>query len=107
VLSPVTDETFDVEVLGADVPVLVDFWSEWCPPCKAIESTLVRVAEDIGDRVKIVSLDCGVNFEAVSRYNVRSMPTFILFKNGEPADMRVGAAQSHVGFVKWLESHTA
>jgi len=105
VLDPVTDETFDTEVLSADVPVLVDFWAEWCGPCKAIDPMLERVAGDLGGRIKIVSLDSGANFDTVSRYNVRSMPTFILFKNGEPADMRVGAAQSHAGFVKWLESH--
>ncbi len=104
-LNPVTDETFATEVLGADVPVLVDFWAEWCGPCKAIDPMLERVQGDLGDKVKIVSLDSGANFESVSRYNVRSMPTFILFKNGSPVDMRVGAAQSHAGFIKWLESH--
>lgn len=103
----VTDATFDAEVLGATEPVLVDFWAEWCPPCKAMDPILDDLSRELEGRVKIVKLDVESNPSTVVRYNVRAMPTMIVFRNGQPADMKVGAGQSRVQLVKWLEQHAA
>jgi len=101
----VTDADFDAEVLAASEPVLVDFWAEWCPPCKAMDPILDDLSMELGGRVKIVKLDVKTNPATTVRYNVRAMPTMIVFKDGAPADMRVGAGQSRVQLIKWLESH--
>ncbi len=102
--TAVTDATFDAEVLAASEPVLVDFWAEWCPPCKAMDPILDSLSAELAGRVKIVKLDVEENPATVVRYNVRSMPTLIVFKDGQPADMKVGAGQSRVQLVKWLEA---
>jgi thioredoxin 1 len=101
----VTDGTFEAEVLGATEPVLVDFWAEWCAPCKAMDPILDDLSVTLKGKVKIVKLDVADNPATVVRYNVRNMPTMIIFKDGEPADMKVGAGQSRVQLAKWLESH--
>ena len=101
--AQVTDQSFDAEVLGASEPVLVDFWAEWCPPCKAMDPIMDDLSQELAGKVKIVKLDVETNPSTVVRYNVRAMPTMIIFKDGEPVDMKVGAGQSRVQLVKWLE----
>jgi len=103
----VDDASFTQEVLAADRPVLVDFWAEWCAPCLAMAPTLDELSVTLADSVKIVKLDVASNPAITSQYNVRNMPTLIVFKNGEPVDMKVGAGQSRVQLIKWLESHAA
>lgn len=103
----VTDQSFDTEVLGAAEPVLVDFWAEWCQPCKAMDPILEALARELAGRVKIVSLDVADNPGTVVRYNVRNMPTLMIFRDGAPADIKVGAGQSRVQLLKWLEAHAA
>lgn len=103
----VTDANFAAEVLASDRPVLVDFWAEWCPPCKAMEPAIDELAETVADSVKIVKLDVDSNPGITVQYNVRSMPTLMVFRNGQPVDLRVGAGQSRVQLIKWLETHTA
>jgi len=103
----VTDANFAAEVLASDRPVLVDFWAEWCPPCKAMGPTIDELAETLADTVKIVKLDVDSNPAITVQYNVRSMPTLIVFKNGQPVDLKVGAGQSRVQLIKWLEQHAA
>lgn len=103
----VTDADFDAQVLGATEPVLVDFWAEWCSPCKAMDPILDALSTELAGRFKIVKLDVETNPSTTVRYNVRSMPTLIVFRNGQPADMKVGAGQSRVQLIKWLESLAA
>ena len=87
----VTDNTFDNEVLKAKIPVLVDFWAEWCGPCKAIAPTLETVAKDYQGRAKIAKLNVDQNISTSSRYNVKGIPTLLLFKNGVVKEQIVGS----------------
>jgi thioredoxin 1 len=103
----VNDANFDAEVLGATGPVLVDFWAEWCGPCKAMDPVLDDLSRELAGRVKIVKLDVDANPGITARFNVRSMPTMIVFKDGEPVDYKVGAGQSRVQLIKWLDSVAA
>jgi len=103
----VTDSNFSEEVLASDRPVLVDFWAEWCSPCKAMAPTIDALAEELAENVKIVKLDVDSNPGIAVQYNVRAMPTLIIFKDGKPVDVKIGAGQSRVQLIKWLEAHAA
>ena len=99
----VTDQSFATDVLAADKPVLVDFWAEWCGPCRMIAPALEEIASEIGERVEIVKLNIDENPETPSHYGVRGIPTMVLFKGGKPVAQKVGAApRSQIQ--QWLES---
>ncbi len=100
----VSDAEFQSEVLSANEPVLVDFWAEWCPPCKAMDPILDDLAAELDGRVKIVKLDVETNPATVAAYNVRAMPTLMVFKGGQPVDIKVGYGPSRAQLTKWLES---
>ena len=102
----VTDATFQDEVLNASEPVLVDFWAEWCGPCKAIAPILEELSGELAGKVKIVKLNVDENPVAMTNYGVRSIPTMILFKGGEAVDIKIGAGTPKAGLAKWLEAHT-
>nr|WP_222868138.1 thioredoxin [Saccharophagus sp. K07] len=87
----VTDETFEQEVLKSDLPVLVDFWAPWCGPCKMIAPVLEEMSGVYEGKLKIVKVDVDVNRNAPSTYNVRGIPTLILFKQGKAESTKVGA----------------
>ena len=89
-LNEVTDGNFQAEVIEADKPVLVDFWAPWCGPCRVIAPSLEEIAEEKDD-LRIVKLNVDDNQATAARYDVMSIPTLILFKNGEPAHKIVGA----------------
>ncbi len=85
------DSNFDREVLEAGKPVLVDFWAEWCGPCRIVAPVLEDLAEELGDRLQIAKLNVDDHQDLAIRYNVSSIPTFILFKDGQVADRMLGA----------------
>jgi thioredoxin 1 len=87
----VTDETFAAEVLGSELPVLVDFTADWCPPCRMIAPVLDEVAREQQGRLKVVTLDVDANPQTQSAYGVLSMPTLMVFRGGEPVSSLVGA----------------
>ena len=89
--AKVTDSSFQTDVLGSDQPVVVDFWAEWCGPCRMIAPALEEIATELDGQVKIAKLNVDENPDTMMRYGVRSIPTLILFKNGEPTAMQVGA----------------
>ncbi|MGZ8281421.1 MAG: thioredoxin [Allosphingosinicella sp.] len=98
----VTDASFGQDVLSADKPVLVDFWAEWCGPCRMIAPALEELSVEFGERVEIVKLNIDENPEAPTKYGVRGIPTMILFKDGQPAATKVGA-EPKSRIQGWLE----
>jgi thioredoxin 1 len=103
----VSDANFGEEVLKSKEPVLVDFWAEWCGPCRAISPLLEELSTELAGKVKIVKLNVDENEATAAKYNVRSIPTMILFKDGEAADMKIGAGTPKAALSKWLTSHAA
>ena len=91
-LTHTTDKTFDQDVLQSDVPVLLDFWAEWCGPCKMIGPLLGELSEEYSEKVKIVKLNVDENNNTAIQYAVRSIPTLILFKDGQVQAQHIGAA---------------
>ncbi len=90
-LLTVNDATFDETVVGADTPVLVDFWAEWCGPCKMIAPTLEEISVEHRDKIAIAKLNVDENPETARRFDVMSIPTLLVFKGGEPVKRLVGA----------------
>jgi thioredoxin 1 len=98
----VTDSSFESDVLKSDTPVVVDFWAEWCGPCKQIGPALEEIAGEMGDKVRIAKVNIDENPSAPTRYGVRGIPTLLIFKNGELVDRKVGA-DSKSGIARWIE----
>jgi len=87
-----SDSNFDADVLKSSTPVVVDFWAEWCGPCRMIAPALEEIAGALGDKVKIVKLNVDENPQVAAKYGIMSIPTLMMFKNGEIASRQVGAA---------------
>ena len=98
----ITDASFQSDVLDSDTPVLVDFWAEWCGPCKMIGPSLEEISDELAGKVVIAKLNIDDHPDAPAKYGVRGIPTMILFKNGEIADTKVGAAPKSA-LKGWLE----
>lgn len=103
VTKPISDDSFETDVLKADQPVLVDFWAEWCGPCKQIGPYLEEIATEMGEQVTVAKLNIDDNPMTPSKFGVRGIPTLILFKNGEVAATKVGALPKSK-LVEWIQS---
>lgn len=90
--SAVTDQSFKTDVLESTTPVLVDFWAEWCGPCRALAPTLDEIAKDYAGKVKVVKLNVDENPETAAHYGIRGIPTLLIFKDGQLKGTQVGAA---------------
>jgi thioredoxin 1 len=98
-----TDASFEQEVLKSDTPVLVDFWAEWCGPCKSIAPSLEDISKEMQGKLKIVKVNIDENPMAPTRYGVRSIPTLLLFKNGQVAATKIGQAPKQM-LVNWINT---
>ena len=102
-MKQITDASFDADVLKSTTPVLVDFWAEWCGPCKQIAPALEEISGELGDKLVIGKVNIDDNPMTPSKYGVRGIPTLILFKNGQPAAMKVGALPKNK-LMDWIQS---
>lgn len=100
---PVTDATFDAEVRQSAVPVVVDFWAEWCGPCKMIGPALEELSAQYGDKIKIAKVNVDENPDTPARMGVRGIPALFMFKDGEVVSNKVGAAPK-AALQAWIES---
>ena len=103
-IKNITDENFETRLKLADKPVLVDYWAEWCGPCKMVAPVLEELSEELKDKLTIAKLDVDNNKDSAIKQKVMSIPTLILFKNGEPIDQRIGALTKSQ-LKEFLEQH--
>jgi thioredoxin 1 len=100
--TKVTDASFDADVLNSATPVVVDFWAEWCGPCKMIGPSLEEISSELGAKAKIVKINIDENPNTPSKFGVRGIPTLMVFKNGKLAATKVGAAPKNA-LQSWIE----
>ena len=102
-MKNVTDESFEKDVLSADLPVLVDFWAEWCGPCKALGPILENIALEFEGKVAVKKINIDENPESPANFGIRSIPTIIMFKNGTVADTKIGLS-SEADLKNWINT---
>jgi thioredoxin 1 len=103
VVTHVTTQRWDAEVLRSDVPVLVDFWAEWCVPCRMVGPAVEQVGNIMAEKVKVTKLNVDENQEIAMRYNVQSIPSLLLFKDGKEIARTIGAAPKET-YLKFIEN---
>ena len=96
-------DNFDKEISSSNIPVLVDFWAEWCGPCKSLGPILEEISEDLKDKLQVVKVNLDENQDLAMKYSIRSIPTLLLFKKGELVDTKVGLLPKS-DLVEWLDS---
>ena len=99
----VTDDSFEIDVIKADLPVLVDFWAEWCEPCKQITPALEELAAEMSEKVTVAKVNIDENPATPTKYGVRGIPTLMLFKDGQVAATKIGALAKGK-LIEWVES---
>ena len=99
----VTDENFEAEVIKAGKPVIVDFWAEWCGPCKMLTPILEEVSDELKDQISIIKVNLDDNQELAMKYSIRSIPTLLLFKDGDLLDTKIGLLPKK-DIMEWLRS---
>ena len=99
----VTDDTFDEEVLKSEIPVVVDFWAEWCGPCRQIAPALEEIAEELDGKVKIVKVNVDENMKTAQDLHIRGIPALFMFKDGQVVSNKVGAAPK-AALANWIQS---
>ena len=104
VVTQITQDTFDVDVLQSDRPVLVDFWAPWCGPCRLVSGVVDEISQDYEGRIKVVKLNTDEQSQIASQYGIRSIPTLIVFKSGEIVEQIVGAVPKSM-LVQALDKH--
>lgn len=102
----VTDDSFESDVLKSDKPVVVDFWAEWCGPCKMMSPIVDEIAGELGDKVKVAKVNIDENPNTPTQYGVRGIPTFMIFKDGQLAETKVGG-MSKQQLQEWIEATAA
>lgn len=102
----VTSASFEAEVLRSALPVLVDFWASWCPPCRMIGPAVEELASEFKDKAKVAKVDVDANPELAQRYGVQSIPTLLVFKDGEVVEQRIGALPK-AEMARMLDAHAA
>ncbi len=102
-VEKVSDQSFEEDVIKADAPVIVDFWAEWCGPCRMVAPILEEVSGEMGEKVRIVKLNVDENPQTASKYGIMSIPTLLLFKDGKIASRQVGAAPK-AKLVQWINA---
>ncbi|MFG1401137.1 thioredoxin [Xanthobacter sp. V2C-8] len=102
-VEKVTDQNFETDVLKSGAPVIVDFWAEWCGPCRMVAPILEEVSGELGEKVRIVKLNVDENPQTASKYGIMSIPTLLMFKDGKIASRQVGAAPK-AKLVQWINA---
>lgn len=103
-VKAVNDSNFEAEVINSEIPVLVDFWAEWCGPCKALMPVVEEVANEMGDKVKVVKINIEQAPETPTKYGLRGVPTLMLFKGGKVVNTRVGGMPK-AQLAEWLQTN--